>query len=95
MDEIASVVLDNGSGMCKAGCMFVSYYTPELMYTLTLVSQSPATMPPVLSSRMHSKRSHSPFSLTSFLQGHRWSSPPASVHARNAPQGRLRRVRSI
>jgi actin-related protein len=40
------------------------------------------------------KRSHSTLSLTSFLQGHRWSSPPASVHGRNEPQGRLRRVRS-
>lgn len=29
MDEIASVVLDNGSGMCKAGCKFP---TLELMY---------------------------------------------------------------
>ena len=52
-------------------------------------------MPPVLSSRMHLKRYHSTFSLTPFLQCHRWSSPPANVHDWNEPQGRLRRVRSI
>ena len=30
-----------------------------------------------------------------FLQGHCWSSPPASVYGRNELQGRLRRVRFI
>ena len=32
MDEIAAVVLDNGSGMCKAGCKFP---TPSCCITIS------------------------------------------------------------
>jgi hypothetical protein len=51
MDDIASVVIDNGSGMCKAGCTLpiseLSYISDDQF------AQLPATMRLVLYSRMY------------------------------------------
>ena len=72
----------------------LSFPPPGRCMSLTVDCQLPATTPPVPSSRMHSKRYRSAFSLMPFLQGH-CSSPPASVYGRNELQGRLRQVRFI